>query len=159
MRPAPGDALTEPDTDLVLRTFIGENNEMIDIRRGDELGEGYRRSVTEVLVNGFAADFEFFSRDPHVLAEAFEHMVILKRFYVALVDGQPAAIASVTEGAQECFAPDKRSIQSAPGTRAIPQARVHRDPTSSGEVRQARRLLKLRVDGPQQGLTVDVYRS
>lgn len=88
---------------------------MIEIKRGDQLGEEYRRRITEVLVNGFAEDFAFFSKDPRVLADAFEHMVILKRFYVALVEGEPAAIASVTEGAQECFAPEKRPIQRALG--------------------------------------------
>ena len=88
---------------------------MIETKRGDELGEGYRRRITEVLVNGFADDFAFFSKDPRVLADAFEHMVILERFHVALVDGEPAAIASVTEGAQECFAPEKRPIQRALG--------------------------------------------
>jgi len=88
---------------------------MIEIRRGDELGEGYRRRIIEVLVNGFADDFVFFSKDPRVLADAFEHMVILKRFHVALVDGEPAAIASVTEGAEECFAPERRPMQRALG--------------------------------------------
>lgn len=88
---------------------------MIEIKRGDELGERYRRRITEVLVNGFAEDFDFFSKDPRVLADAFEHMVILERFYVALVDGEPAAIASLTEGAQECFAPEKQPMQQALG--------------------------------------------
>lgn len=88
---------------------------MIEIKRGDELGEGYRRPITVVLVNGFAEDFEFFSKDARVLADAFEHMVILERFHVALVDGEPAAIASVTEGAQECFAPEQPPIQRALG--------------------------------------------
>jgi ribosomal protein S18 acetylase RimI-like enzyme len=78
---------------------------MTEVRRGDELGEAYRHRITEVLVRGFAEDFAYFSRDPRVLTDAFAHMVLLDRFYVALVDDEPAAIASVTEGAQECFAP------------------------------------------------------
>ncbi|WP_194410575.1 GNAT family N-acetyltransferase [Microbacterium cremeum] len=84
---------------------------MIDVKRADELGEGYRRRVAEVLVRGFAEDFEYFSKDPDVLAEAFAHMILLDRFYVAIVDGEPAAIASVTEGDQECFDPDRRAMQ------------------------------------------------
>lgn len=78
---------------------------MIEVKRGDELGESYRRGVTDVLVRGFAEDFAYFSEDPQVLTDAFEHMILLDRFYVALVEGEPAAIASVTEGTQECFAP------------------------------------------------------
>lgn len=84
---------------------------MIEIARGDELGEVYRRRITEVLVHGFADDFEYFSKDPKTLADAFEHMLLLERFHVALVDGEPAAIASVTEGNQECFAPDWREFR------------------------------------------------
>ncbi|MFJ6615295.1 GNAT family N-acetyltransferase [Streptomyces sp. NPDC091289] len=90
---------------------------MIEIRRGDELGESFRRGVTEVLVHGFAEDFAYFSKDPKVLADAFEHMVILERFHVALVDGKPAAIATVTEGDQECFDPSRREFQHALGGR------------------------------------------
>lgn len=83
----------------------------ITVERGDTLGEAYRRRITEVLVQGFAEDFEFFSKDPRVLADAFAHMILLDRFFVALVDGEPAAIASVTEGQQDCFDPDRREIQ------------------------------------------------
>ncbi|PBC51473.1 GNAT family N-acetyltransferase [Rhodococcus sp. ACPA1] len=78
---------------------------MIVNKRGDELGEDYRRQITEVLVRGFAEDFAFFSSDPEQLTAAFEHMLLLDRFVVALAEGQPAAIASVTSGDQECFAP------------------------------------------------------
>lgn len=84
---------------------------MIKIERADQLGEDYRRRVTEVLVRGFSEDFEYFSKDSEVLADAFEHMLLLERFYVALVDGEPAAIASFTEDDEECFAPDRRAIQ------------------------------------------------
>lgn len=87
----------------------------IEVVRGDTLGEGYRRRITNVLVQGFAEDFEFFSKDPRVLADVFEHMIILERFFVALVDGEPAAVASVTEGSQECFDPDRREVQRALG--------------------------------------------
>jgi ribosomal protein S18 acetylase RimI-like enzyme len=78
---------------------------MIEVKRGDELGERYRRGITDVLVRGFAEDFASFSGDPRELVDAFAHMVLLDRFYVAVVDGEPAAIASLTEGTQECFAP------------------------------------------------------
>ncbi|MGW9417124.1 GNAT family N-acetyltransferase [Cellulosimicrobium funkei] len=88
---------------------------MIEIRRADELGESSRRRITEVLVRGFADDFAYFSKDPRMLADAFAHMLVLERFYVAVVDGEPSAVASVTEAAQECFAPEKRPFQDALG--------------------------------------------
>jgi ribosomal protein S18 acetylase RimI-like enzyme len=83
----------------------------IDVARADELGEGYRHRIAEVLVQGFAEDLAFFSKDPGVLADAFASMLILERFHVALVDGEPAAVAVVTEGEQECFEPDRRELQ------------------------------------------------
>ncbi|MDQ0896059.1 GNAT family N-acetyltransferase [Agromyces ramosus] len=89
---------------------------MIEITRADELGEPYRRGVTDVLVRGFAEDFAYFSQDPQELSEAFEHMIVLERFHVALVDGEPAAVAVVTQGTQECFAPDRRELQRVLGT-------------------------------------------
>jgi ribosomal protein S18 acetylase RimI-like enzyme len=84
---------------------------MIDVVRADELGEGYRRRITEVLVHGFAEDFSYFSSDPVKLADVFEHMVLLERFYVALMDGEPAGVASLTGGEQQCFAPRWREIR------------------------------------------------
>lgn len=83
----------------------------IAVDRADRLGEGYRRRIAKVLVQGFAEDFSFFSRDPEVLADAFAPMLLLERFHVARVDGEPAALASVTVGDQECFAPGRRSMQ------------------------------------------------
>ncbi|WP_102157423.1 GNAT family N-acetyltransferase [Zhihengliuella halotolerans] len=88
---------------------------MIEIKRGDELGESARRGLTQVLVHGFAEDFSYFSPDPEVLTDAFVHMLLLERFHVALVDGRPAALATVTEGDQECFAPSRREFQRALG--------------------------------------------
>ena len=83
---------------------------MVVVERGDVLGEDYRRRITEVYVRSFAEDFVAFSRDTEKLADAFEHMLLLDRFYVALVDGEPAGIASLTEGDQVLFAPRWREI-------------------------------------------------
>ncbi|WP_336713148.1 GNAT family N-acetyltransferase [Arthrobacter sp. USHLN218] len=84
---------------------------MVMVKRGDELGEAYRRRITEVYVRSFADDFVAFSRDTGRLAAAFEHMLLLERFHVALVDGEPAGLASLTEGDQTLFAPQWREIR------------------------------------------------
>ncbi|WP_109212113.1 MULTISPECIES: GNAT family N-acetyltransferase [Microbacterium] len=81
------------------------------VERGDVLGEGFRRRVTEVYVRSFAPDFVAFSKDTVRLADAFEHMLILERFHVALVGGEPAGLASLTEGDQMLFRPDRREIR------------------------------------------------
>lgn len=83
----------------------------IEFDRADRLGERYRRRTAEVFVQGFDEDFSYFLRDPEVLADTFASMLLLERFHVARVDGEPAALASVTMGDQECFAPVRRSMQ------------------------------------------------
>ena len=84
---------------------------VVVVERGDELGEEYRRRITEVYVRSFADDFVAFSRDTGKLADAFEHMLLLERFHVALVDGEPAGLASLTEGDQTLFTPRWREIR------------------------------------------------
>ena len=83
----------------------------IEVARADELGEEYRHQIAEVLTQGFSEDFAFFSKNSKALADAFAPMLILERFHVALVDGEPAAVAAVTEGEQECFKPDRHELQ------------------------------------------------
>jgi ribosomal protein S18 acetylase RimI-like enzyme len=90
---------------------MGMAETMVEVERGDELGEGYRRRITEVYVRSFAEDFVAFSGDTGKLADAFEHMLLLERFYIALVDGEPAGLASLTEGDQTLFAPRWREIR------------------------------------------------
>ncbi|MFJ2618511.1 GNAT family N-acetyltransferase [Glutamicibacter sp. NPDC087344] len=86
------------------------NGSTIEVKRGDELGEDFRRRITEVYVRAFAEDFRSFSRDTGKLSDAFEHMLLLERFYVALVDGEPAGLASLTEADQMIFAPQRQHL-------------------------------------------------
>lgn len=81
------------------------------VERGDVLGEDHRRRITEVYVASFADDFVAFSRNPVTLADAFEHMLLLGRFHVALVDRVPAGLASLTEGGQALLAPRWRELR------------------------------------------------
>ncbi|MGP5126995.1 GNAT family N-acetyltransferase [Brachybacterium tyrofermentans] len=84
---------------------------MITIVRGDELGEPYRRAIAAVFTQGFAEDFSFFSKDPDVLADAFAPMLLLEHFHVACVDGEPAGLATLTNGDQEVFDPSAATLR------------------------------------------------
>ena len=79
--------------------------------RGDELGDAYRRRIAAVLVDGFADDFAYLSPDPEKLVDLFEHMILLDRFYAVDLDGEPAAVASLTTRDEQCFAPRWREFQ------------------------------------------------
>ncbi|MFE9244122.1 GNAT family N-acetyltransferase [Nocardiopsis sp. NPDC006938] len=83
----------------------------IEVRRGDTLGEAYRRAITEVFVEGFGEDLAYFSKDTVRLTGAVEHMLVLERFHVALIDGRPAALASLTESGQEAIDHDARTLR------------------------------------------------
>ncbi|CAM3282504.1 GNAT family N-acetyltransferase [Occultella aeris] len=78
---------------------------MIDVVRADVLDEAHRRRIADVWVRGFAEDFAYFSSDPIVLGDAFAHLLLLERWYVALVDGEPAAVACLAEGDEEVLQP------------------------------------------------------
>ncbi|TWF79452.1 acetyltransferase (GNAT) family protein [Pseudonocardia hierapolitana] len=84
---------------------------MIEIVPARELGEGYRRPITEVFVDAFGRDFAYFSDDPRRLADAFEHMLVLDVFHVALLDGEPAGIAACTDGRQLSLVPQGRHLR------------------------------------------------
>lgn len=114
---------------------------MITVQRGDELGEGCRRRIAEVFASGFADDFRFFAKDPAVLARALEHMLVLDRFYVASLDGEPAALATVTTGTQQMMVPQGREL------------RRHLGPVRG---RIFHRLVSSWFTAPTAGLTDDV---
>ncbi|WP_232666793.1 GNAT family N-acetyltransferase [Pseudonocardia sp. TRM90224] len=78
---------------------------MIEFRTAAELGESFRRPITEVFVDAFGHDFAYFSTDPARLTDAFEHMLALEHFHVALVDGEPAGITALTDGRQRSAVP------------------------------------------------------
>ncbi|MDG4825912.1 GNAT family N-acetyltransferase [Asanoa sp. WMMD1127] len=84
---------------------------MIEVTRADALGEPFRRRVAEVLVSGFADDFASFSRDETTLTDVFAPMLILERFHVARVDGEPAGVATLTSPGEQIFAPSASDIR------------------------------------------------
>lgn len=84
---------------------------MIEIVPARELGEGHRRAITEVFVDAFGPDFTYFSKDARVLADTFEHMLVLDVFHVALLDGEAAGIAACTDGRQQSVVPQGKHLR------------------------------------------------
>lgn len=77
----------------------------IEIVRADALGDDGRRAAAALLARGFAEDFAAITRDRERLAAAFEPIVLPEHIYLALRDGEPAGIATLTEAGEEVFAP------------------------------------------------------
>lgn len=84
---------------------------MIEIKRASELGEWSRRKISEVFVDGFGKELHFFSKDPIILADAIEHMFVLDAFYVAIIDGDIAGIATCTNGPALCINHNKKELR------------------------------------------------
>ncbi|GAA4613494.1 GNAT family N-acetyltransferase [Saccharopolyspora hordei] len=83
----------------------------IEVARAADLGESYRRPITEVFVDGFGPDFSFFSNDPRTLTDALAHALVLDVFHVALVDGEPGVIAACTDGRQRSLRCDPAELR------------------------------------------------
>ena len=84
---------------------------MIDVVPANELGEPYRRSIADVFADGFGSDFRRLSRDRKRLADAFSHMLNLDLFWVAMLEGEPAGITALTNGAQLAVQHDPEELR------------------------------------------------
>lgn len=90
---------------------------MIEIRNAGELGDVARKWISEVFADGFGAELSYFAggggrfrgwgrtpapsaEDKRRLATALEHMFVPEQFYLALVDGEPAGIATCGDGTE-----------------------------------------------------------
>ncbi|MCM3746998.1 GNAT family N-acetyltransferase [Paenibacillus pasadenensis] len=68
------------------------------IIRADQAGADVRTQMAEIFADGFTQWLHYFSKDRNRIAKAFAHMFVLDQFYVALQDGQVAAMAACTDG-------------------------------------------------------------
>lgn len=84
---------------------------MIEVKPATELGEGYRRAIAGVFVDGFGADLSYFSKDPDTLTDALAHMLVLDLFHVGLVGGQPAGIVACSDGRRLSVRHDARELR------------------------------------------------
>jgi ribosomal protein S18 acetylase RimI-like enzyme len=71
---------------------------MIDVQRALSIEGNIRRRMSEIYVDGFGKHFTFFSPDQEVLIKAFEHMLVLDVFYVAILEGKIVGIGACTDG-------------------------------------------------------------
>lgn len=86
-------------------------NGTIEVVRADTLGETAGDKVARVFVDGFGQHLTYFSKDENRLVEAIAHMLVPELFYVALIEGEPAGIASLTVDDQECVEPDPKILR------------------------------------------------
>lgn len=82
--------------------------ETIEFRRADEVDP---RAVAEVYVDGFGPDLAYFTKDPALLARALEHALVPEYFHVALIDGEPAAMAFLVTEGQQAFRHDAAELR------------------------------------------------
>lgn len=83
----------------------------IRVVRGDELGEEGSAWIARLYVEGFGDDLAFFSKDPERLTAALEHALVARHAHVALIDGEPAALAFLVQGERLCFEHDAAELR------------------------------------------------
>lgn len=59
-----------------------------------------RADISRVFATAFADDFRSIHRDPAVLAAAFAHALVLEHVWVSMIDGEVAAVATLTGDTQ-----------------------------------------------------------
>ncbi|MET1248954.1 N-acetyltransferase [Sporolactobacillus sp. STCC-11] len=74
----------------------------MEVKKANELGESVRNQISDVFVGGFMQWLQYFSKDPKKLSQAFAHMFLLEKFYVAVFDGEIAGITACTDGKSPC---------------------------------------------------------
>lgn len=72
---------------------------MIDVVHATALPDR-RDDISRVFATSFADDFRSIHRDPAVLAAAFAHALVLEHVWVTVLDGEIAAVATVTGNGQ-----------------------------------------------------------
>lgn len=71
---------------------------MLEFKRASELGVDVRPEISGIFTEGFSQWLTFFSKDQGKLTRAFTHMFRPELFYVAVLDGEIAAITACTNG-------------------------------------------------------------
>jgi hypothetical protein len=52
----------------------------MEIKRASEAGEGVRKKISDIFVDGFIQWLQYFSKDTEKLSRAFAHMFVLEDF-------------------------------------------------------------------------------
>ena len=78
--------------------------------RADQLPFDPRPQMSMIFADGFYMWLRFFSKDKAKLARAFAHIFDLSHFYVAIQDGEVAALVSSTAGNISQIKLDKKTL-------------------------------------------------
>ncbi|SDC13720.1 Acetyltransferase (GNAT) family protein [Paenibacillus sp. UNCCL117] len=70
-----------------------------------------RAQMADIFADGFTQWLGYFSKDRSIIAQAFAHMFVLDQFYLAMSDGQVAAMAACTDGKATSVRLDARLLR------------------------------------------------
>lgn len=73
------------------------HNGEFKIVKADETDLDVREQMGQIFADGFSQWLNFFSKDKQVIAKAFQHMFVLDKFYVAVIDGEVAGVTACTK--------------------------------------------------------------
>ena len=64
----------------------------MEIKRAIDWGGNIREKITEIFVDAYGKDLQFFSKDKNKLIKAFTHIFVLEYFYIAIIDNEVAGM-------------------------------------------------------------------
>ncbi|MDR2516710.1 MAG: GNAT family N-acetyltransferase [Spirochaetaceae bacterium] len=75
----------------------------MEIRRAIDLGENIREKISELFVDAYGKDLQFFSKDKNRLIRAFAHMFVTEYFYMAIIDNEAAGMTVCIDQEHFCI--------------------------------------------------------
>ena len=73
-----------------------------------DLNGNIREKISEIFVDAYGKDLQFFSKDKNKLIKAFTHIFVLEYFYVAIIDNEIAGMTVCIDTEHFCINHNKK---------------------------------------------------
>jgi ribosomal protein S18 acetylase RimI-like enzyme len=75
----------------------------MEIKKAIDFDENIKEKISEVFVDAYGKDLNFFSKDKNKLIKALAHMFVLEYFYIAIIDNEIAGMAVCIDKEHFCI--------------------------------------------------------
>jgi ribosomal protein S18 acetylase RimI-like enzyme len=80
----------------------------MEIKRAVDFADNIGEKISELFVDAYGKDLQFFSNDKNKLIKAFAHMFALEYFYVAIIDNEIAGMTVCIDKEHFCIKHNKK---------------------------------------------------
>jgi ribosomal protein S18 acetylase RimI-like enzyme len=82
----------------------------VEVKRAVDFDESIREKISEIFVDAYAKDLQFFSKDKNTLIKAFTHMFMPEYFHIAVIDNEIAGMAVCIDTDNFCIHHNKKIL-------------------------------------------------